>query len=64
MNEVAFLSAKCWDRRNIADLIKAVTPCHDAQVVGPYVNAAKSQIGKFVLHEQYLPHTGTYAVST
>ena len=34
--EVAFFSAKCWDRRNRADLIESATPCHDAQVVGPY----------------------------
>ena len=34
--EVAFFSAKHWDRRNRADLIESVTPCHDAQVVGPY----------------------------
>ena len=32
--EVAFLSAKRWDRRNRADLIESATPCHDAQVVG------------------------------
>ena len=32
--EVAFFSAKRWDRR--ADLIKSAAPCHDAQVVGPY----------------------------
>ena len=35
-NEVAFFSAKCWDRRNRADLIESATPCHDAQVVGLY----------------------------
>ena len=34
--EVAFFSAKCWDRRNKADLIESATPCHDAQLVGPY----------------------------
>ena len=34
--EVAFFSAKRWDRRNRADLIESTTPCHDAQVVGPY----------------------------
>ena len=34
--EVTFFSAKCWDRRNGADLIASATPCHDAQVVGPY----------------------------
>ena len=34
--EVAFFSAKHWDRRNRADLIESATPCHDAQVVGPY----------------------------
>ena len=34
--EVAFFSAKRWDRRNTADLIESVTPCHDAQVVGSY----------------------------
>ena len=34
--EVAFFSAKRWDRRNRADLIESATPCHDAQVVGPY----------------------------
>ena len=33
--EVAFFSAKRWDRRNRADLIESATPCHDA-VVGPY----------------------------
>ena len=32
--EVAFFSAKRWDRRNRADLIDSATPCHDAQVVG------------------------------
>ena len=34
--EVAFFSSKRWDRRNRADLIESATPCHDAQVVGPY----------------------------
>ena len=34
--EVAFFSAKRWNRRNRADLIEPTTPCHDAQVVGPY----------------------------
>ena len=34
--EVAFFSAKRWDGRNRADLIESVTPCHDAQEVGPY----------------------------
>ena len=34
--EVAFFSAKRWDRRNRADLIESATPCHDAQVAGPY----------------------------
>ena len=34
--EVAFFSAKRWDRRNRADLIESATPCHGAQVVGPY----------------------------
>ena len=34
--EVAFFGAKHWDRRNRADLIESATPCHDAQVVGPY----------------------------
>ena len=34
--EVAFFSAKRWDRRNRADLIESATPCHDAKVVGPY----------------------------
>ena len=34
--EVAFFSAKRWDRRNRVDLIESATPCHDAQVVGPY----------------------------
>ena len=34
--EVAFFSAKCWDRRNRADLIESATPCHDAQVMGLY----------------------------
>ena len=37
--EVAFFSAKRWDRRNRADLIESATPCHDAQVVGPYRNS-------------------------
>ena len=27
--EVAFFSAKRWDRRNRADLIESATPCHD-----------------------------------
>ena len=34
--EVALFSAKRWDPRNRADLIESATPCHDAQVVGPY----------------------------
>ena len=34
--EVAFFSAKRWDRRNRADLIESATPCHDAQVMGLY----------------------------
>ena len=34
--EVAFFSAKRWDRRNRADLIESATPCYDAQVVGLY----------------------------
>ena len=34
--EVAFFSAKRWDRRNRADLIESAIPCHDAHVVGPY----------------------------
>ena len=34
--EVAFFSAKYWDRRNRVDLIESATPCHDAQVIGPY----------------------------
>ena len=34
--EVAFFSAKRWDRRKRADLIESATPCHDAHVVGPY----------------------------
>ena len=37
--EVAFVSAKRWDRRNRADLIESATPCHDVQVVGPYLNS-------------------------
>ena len=34
--EVAFFSAKRWDRRNRADLIVSATPCHDAHMVGSY----------------------------
>ena len=34
--EVAFFSAKHWDRRSRAELIESATPCHDAQVVGLY----------------------------
>ena len=34
--EVAFFSARRWDRRNRADLIESATPYHDAQVVGIY----------------------------
>ena len=34
--EVAFFSAKRWDRRNRADLIESAIPCHDAHVVGSY----------------------------
>ena len=34
--EVAFFSAKPWDRRNRADLIESATPHHDAPVVGSY----------------------------
>ena len=31
--EVAFFSAKRWDRRNRADPIKSATLCHDAEFV-------------------------------
>ena len=34
--EVAFFSAKRWNCRIRIDLIESVTPCRDAQVVGPY----------------------------
>ena len=34
--EGAFFSAMCWDGENRADLIESATPCHTAQVVGPY----------------------------
>ena len=34
--EVAFFSAKRWDRRNRADLIESAIVCHDAQLVGSY----------------------------
>ena len=34
--EVAFFSAKRWDRRYRADLIESTNPCHGAQVVGSY----------------------------
>ena len=34
--EVAVFSAKRLDRRDRADLIESVIPCHDAQVVGSY----------------------------
>ena len=34
--EVAFFSAKRWDRRNRADLIESTTSCRDAQVVRSY----------------------------
>ena len=35
--EVAFFSAKRWDRRNRADLIESANPCHaNAQVLGSY----------------------------
>ena len=34
--EVAFFSAKRWDRRNRADLIESATPCHGVHMVGPY----------------------------
>ena len=40
--EVAFFSAKRWDRRNRAGLIKSATPCHDAQVLGSYQARGKS----------------------
>ena len=30
--EVAFFSAKRWDRRNRADLIESATPCHQEQI--------------------------------
>ena len=32
--EVAFFSAKHWNRRNKPYLIESATPCHDDQVVG------------------------------
>ena len=50
--EVAFFSAKRWDRRNRADLMEPASPCHDPQVRGSYrvsnplrltVPAAKSE---------------------
>ena len=34
--EVASFCAKRWDRRNRVYLIESATPCHDAQVAGPY----------------------------
>ena len=34
--DVAFFSAKRWDRRNEVDLIESATLCHDAQVAGSY----------------------------
>ena len=34
--KVHFFSARRWDRKNRADVIKSATPCHDAQVVGSY----------------------------
>ena len=34
--EIAFISAKRWNRRIRADLIESATPCRDAQVVGSY----------------------------
>ena len=34
--EVAFFSAKHWDRRNRAGLTVSTTPYHDAQMMGPY----------------------------
>ena len=37
--EVAFFSAKRWDRKSRTELIESATPCHDAQVVGPYRNS-------------------------
>ena len=36
LGEVAVFSAKRWNRRNSEALIESATPCHDAQVVGPY----------------------------
>ena len=35
-SEVAVFSAKRWDRRSSQALIESATPCHDAQVEGPY----------------------------
>ena len=35
-DEVAFFSAKRWDRRNRAALIGSAMPCHNAQVLGLY----------------------------
>ena len=34
--EVAVFSAKRWDRRNRADVIKSTAPSYDAPVVRPY----------------------------
>ena len=34
--EVAVFSARRWDRRNRADLVKSTTPCHGAQVGRSY----------------------------
>ena len=34
--EIAFSSAKRRDHQNKGDLIDSATPCHGAQVVGPY----------------------------
>ena len=38
-DEAVVFSTKRGDHRNRADLIESVTPCHDAQVVGPYRGA-------------------------
>ena len=58
--EVAFFSAKRWDRRNRADLIESATPCHHAQVVGPELQKVvdlppnlKFMLSTFLMSTQY-----------
>ena len=57
--EVAFFSAKHWDRRNRADLIESTTRCHDAQVVGSYRDSNPLHLTVLAAMSEGLHHGAT-----